>query len=260
MDMQDKRVLITGSSRGIGLATAEAYLKAGAMVAINGTSIDSVATALEGLAAGESAVAAPGDVSTADGCHAVVNMAADALGGLDILVNNAGVYRIAWIADTAEADWDAVLDVGLKAAFFCTQAAAPALKDSHGSIVNIASAAGLAAYPGVTAYCAAKGGLVHLTKAMAMELAPDVRVNVVCPGPVDTDMGQLNLDLSLGLEEAKRAFAKTVPLDRIADAHEIAETVLWLTSDAASFITGAALAVDGGRTAGGMIGRPGLEM
>jgi NAD(P)-dependent dehydrogenase (short-subunit alcohol dehydrogenase family) len=238
-----KRILITGSSRGIGLAAARAFLDAGARVAINGRSQASVEAAIDSLGAGARLVAAPGDT--------VVGRATEALGGLDVLVNNAGVYAIRSVEETDEALWDAILDVGLKSAFFCSRAALPALRDGAGAIVNVSSSAGLMGFAGIAAYCAAKAGLVNLTRALALELAPDVRVNCVCPGPVDTDMGRLNLDPTLPPSDARAAFAASIPLGRMGEPEEIAEAILWLASGSSSFATGAIVAVDGGRTLGG---------
>jgi len=246
-----KRVLITGSSRGIGLAAARAFLDEGARVAINGRSQASVEAAIDTLGGGERLAAAPGDVASVAACQAVVGRATEALGGLDVLVNNAGVYAIRSIEDTDEALWDAILDVGLKSAFFCSRAALSALGDSRGAIVNVSSSAGLMGFAGIAAYCAAKAGLVNLTRALALELAPDVRVNCVCPGPVDTDMGRVNLDPTLPPSDARAAFEASIPLGRMGEPEEIAEAILWLASGSSSFATGAIVPVDGGRTLGG---------
>ncbi len=251
MSFDGKRILITGSSRGIGLAAARAFLERGARVAVNGRTPDSVAAALGDLTPREKTVAAPGDVAGAAGCAKVVETAMAALGGLDVLVNNAGVYAIRSVQETDEVLWDAILDTSLKAAFFCSQAALPALRESGGSIVNISSSAGLMGFPLGTAYCAAKAGTINLTKAMALELAPAVRVNCVCPGPVDTEMGRMNLDPGLPAEEARAAFEAGIPLGRMGEPEEVAEAILWLASDACRFTTGSILAIDGGRTAGG---------
>jgi NAD(P)-dependent dehydrogenase (short-subunit alcohol dehydrogenase family) len=251
MDFTDKRVLVTGSSRGIGFAIAEAFLEAGARVAINGRTEQSVTAAIERLGGGEHVVPAPGDIGTVPGCESAVKTASDALGGLDILVNSAGIGHGRPIEDCDEAMWDAHVDVNLKGTFFCCRAALPALRESHGNIVNIASDAGLMGCPGITVYCGSKGGVVNMTRAMALEVAPDVRVNSVCPGYVDTDMIRKNsADLKDDPEAAWQNMIEYAPLKRIGMPAEIGHAVLYLASSEAGFVTGAALAIDGGASAG----------
>ncbi len=251
MDFTGKRVLVTGGSRGIGYAVAEAFLAAGARVAVNGRTGQSVNTALERLGGGPNLVAAPGDIGTVAGCESAVQTAVDAFGGLDILVNSAGIGSGRPIEDSDEAMWDAHVDVNLKGTFFCCRAALPALRESKGNIVNIASDAGLIGVPGITVYCASKGGVVNMTRAMALEVAPDVRVNTVCPGYVDTDMIRRDhIDKKDDPEAAEQRMIDYAPLKRIATPAEISQSVLYLASFDARFITGAALAIDGGSTAG----------
>ena len=251
MDFTGKRVLVTGGSRGIGYAVAEAFLAAGARVAVNGRTGQSANTALERLGGGPNLVAAPGDIGTVAGCESAVQTAVDAFGGLDILVNSAGIGSGRPIEDSDEAMWDAHVDVNLKGTFFCCRAALPALRESKGNIVNIASDAGLIGVPGITVYCASKGGVVNMTRAMALEVAPDVRVNTVCPGYVDTDMIRRDhIDKKADPEAAEQRMIDYAPLKRIATPAEISQSVLYLASFDARFITGAALAIDGGSTAG----------
>jgi len=251
VDFTGKRVLVTGGSRGIGYAVAEAFLAAGARVAVNGRTGQSANTALERLGGGPNLVAAPGDIGTVAGCESAVQTAVDAFGGLDILVNSAGIGSGRPIEDSDEAMWDAHVDVNLKGTFFCCRAALPALRESRGNIVNIASDAGLIGVPGITVYCASKGGVVNMTRAMALEVAPDVRVNTVCPGYVDTDMIRRDhIDKKDDPEAAEQRMIDYAPLKRIATPAEISQSVLYLASFDARFITGAALAIDGGSTAG----------
>jgi len=139
MSFEGKRVLVTGSTRGIGLATALAFLDRGARVVINGRSQGSVEAAMATIGHKERLVGAPGNVSSVAACESVVGQAVSELGGLDILVNNAGVYAIQSVESTDEALWDQILDTGLKAAFFCSRSALPALRDSKGTIINISS-------------------------------------------------------------------------------------------------------------------------
>jgi NAD(P)-dependent dehydrogenase (short-subunit alcohol dehydrogenase family) len=250
MDFTEKRVLVTGSSRGIGFAIAEAFIDAGARVAINGKTEQSVSVAIQRLGREERLVAAPGDIGTVAGCELAVKTAGETFGGLDILVNSAGIGAGRPIEDSDEAMWDAHIDVNLKGTFFCCRAALPALRKSRGNIVNIASDAGLIGVPGITVYCASKGGVVNMTKAMALEVAPDVRVNCVCPGYVDTDMIRLSVKKKPDPEAAWQKFIDYAPLKRIAMPDEISHAVLYLASLEARFVTGAALAIDGGTTAG----------
>jgi NAD(P)-dependent dehydrogenase (short-subunit alcohol dehydrogenase family) len=251
MDFTDKRVLVTGGSRGIGFGVAKAFLGAGAHVAINGRTEQSVSAAIERLGKGERLVAAPGDIGTVAGCESAVKTASEAFRGLDILVNSAGIGSGRPIEDCDEAMWDAHLDVNLKGTFFCCRAALPALRESHGNIVNIASDAGLIGVPGITVYCASKGGVVNMTRAMALEVAPDVRVNCVCPGYVDTDMIRRDhIDKKDDPAAAEKRMIDYAPLKRITTPLEIAHGILYLASSGARFVTGVALPIDGGTTAG----------
>lgn len=251
MDFAGKKVLITGGTRGIGRATAEAFLIHGASVAINGRTARSVEAAVAAIGNEARVVPAPGDVATVAGCREAVNQAVAALGGLDVLINCAGVARSGSVQDVDEDTWDETLDVNLKGAFFCSQAALPALRTSLGSIVNVASDAGLMGSPGLVVYCASKGGLVNMTRAMALDLAPEVRVNCVCPGYVDTDMVRRDhIDVSDDPAATEQELIDYAPMKRIADPGEVARAILYLASDDARFVTGTALAIDGGTTAG----------
>ncbi len=250
MDFEDKRVLVTGSSRGIGFDIAKTFLDAGARVAINGSTEESAAAAMARLDDSEHTVAAPGNIGTVAGCESAVETAIEAFGGLDILVNNAGVGAGRPIADCDEAMWDAHCDVNLKGLFFCCRAALPELKKSNGNIVNIASDAGLMGVPGITVYCGTKGGVVNMSRAMALELAPDIRVNCICPGYVETDMIRDSNNRKADPAAARQKMIDYAPLKRVASTEEIAHGVLYLASHEARFITGTSLAIDGGATAG----------
>ncbi len=251
MAFSGKRVLVTGSSRGIGQAAARQFFQSGAQVAVNGRTPDSTAAGMAALGDSDRLVAAPGDVSSVAGCEAVVAAAVEGLGGLDILVNSAGVAFFLPLEDSDEAVWDATLDTNLKGTFFCMRAAAGPLRDSGGNIVNVASDAGLIGEKGLSVYCASKGGVVNLTRAMALELAPTVRVNCVCPGYVDTDMVRRDgIDQADDSRAAEQAIVDYAPLKRISKPAEIAKAIAYLAGEDALFITGSALQIDGGSTAG----------
>jgi NAD(P)-dependent dehydrogenase (short-subunit alcohol dehydrogenase family) len=244
VSLADKRVLVTGATRGIGRATAAQFLEAGAKIAVNGSTIDAVARCIREFDDHKKLVAAPGDISTVDGCEAVVQAAVEMLGGLDILVNNAGVFQHATIADSDERVWDFIMDTNVKGTFFCSRAALPALLASKDNIVNVASISGLQGYSQHTVYCTSKGAVVNLTRSMAIELAPNVRVNCVCPGLIDTDMARSEFG---DMEEEREWY----PLRRIGTADEVAKAITYLASADAGFVTGSALVIDGGATAGG---------
>jgi NAD(P)-dependent dehydrogenase (short-subunit alcohol dehydrogenase family) len=256
--LRGKTVLITGSTRGIGRATALQCLAAGASVAINGRTASSVEAALADLAEedrrdsfGGRIVAAPGDVSTVAGCEAAVAAAQAALGGIDVLVNCAGVAMHAAVEESDEELWTRTLDGNLKSAFFCTRAALPALRRARGAVVNLGSDCGLQGEKGLSVYCAAKGGVVNLTRALALEFAPEVRVNCICPGYVDTDMVRNDyLAKAADPEAALRGILRQTPLARMARPEEIADAIVFLASDKARFMTGTILQIDGGTTAG----------
>jgi NAD(P)-dependent dehydrogenase (short-subunit alcohol dehydrogenase family) len=178
------------------------------------------------------------------GCEAAVNTTIKAFGRLDILINNAGVARRLNMADTDERAWEDIMNTNVKGTYFCSRAALPYLTLTKGAIINLASQAGLNGYATLTAYCASKGAIVNLTRAMAIELAPTIRINCVCPGVTDTDMAR-------DLFNDVTAEGDWYPMKRIASPDEIARTILYLASAEAGFITSIALAIDGGATAGG---------
>ena len=251
MDFAGKLVLITGASRGIGYAAAKEFLALGARVAVNGRTEQSVALAITELDGGDRLVAAPGSIRSVEGCEAIVRTAIEDLGGLDVLVNNAGVCIDSTIEKSDETIWDETLNVNLKGTFFCVRAALPALRKKGGAIVNMASVAGLQGSTEGAVYSASKGGVVNLTRALAMELAPDIRVNCVCPGWVDTDMLRREyVDLAADPAAAEREAIEEAPLKRVATPEEVAKAIAYLASRDARFITGVALPMDGGISAG----------
>ena len=242
-----KVVLITGSTRGIGLAIAKAFSNEGALIGLNGRDERVVEEAMKDV---PNSISAAGDVSKVSGCKNAVQSVLAQYGRLDILINNAGIFEKHSIEDTTEEIWDSVMNANIKSVQFCTKEAIPALRKVKGSIVNIASESGLNGYPYTTAYCASKGAVVNLTRAMAMELAPDVRVNALCPGVVETDMTRAGFAINGDEEEGIRRQHEAYPLQRIGTLEEAAAATLFLASNDAGFINGAALPMEGGATAG----------
>jgi len=247
LDLSGKTALITGGASGIGQATASLIARAGATVAINhlpgdARGGDAVARLCgEGLAA----IAAPGDVSVAGDAEAMVAAAMEELGRLDLLVNNAGTPGTTAAIPPAdfhlidEALWSAVLQTNLLGTFRCTKAAAKALKQANGAVVNIASIAGIDAPGSSMAYGASKAGIISLTKNLARALAPEVRVNAVAPGSVESDW-QIEWT-----EERKRLSAEKSLLKRRCRPEDIAEAVVYL-GFFGSMVTAQTLVVDGG--------------
>jgi NAD(P)-dependent dehydrogenase (short-subunit alcohol dehydrogenase family) len=250
-DFSGKRVLVTGGTRGIGHAIVGAFNEAGARVAVNGRTADSVAQAIDAFSENTRLFPAPGDVGSVAGCEQAVESAIEVLGGLDVLVNSAGVGIDLPVEESDESLWDRTLNVNLKGTFFCCRAALGALRESQGNIVNIASDAGLMGNPNSSIYCASKGGVVNMTRAMALELAPAVRINCVCPGYVDTDMVRRDwIEQSDDPAALEKMLCDYAPMKRMATPAEIASAVLYLASAEAGFVTGSALQIDGGSTAG----------
>jgi NAD(P)-dependent dehydrogenase (short-subunit alcohol dehydrogenase family) len=250
-DFSGRAALVTGGGRGLGLATVEALREAGASVAINDRTPEAVATAIAKLGGGDGLAAAPSDLATPGGPERAVAQALDAFGGLDLLVNNAAINVENPIDATDDGLWDRHLAIVLRAPLFTIKAALPALARAEGSVVNIASELGLHAIPNNVAYVSAKHGLVAMTRALAIELAPQrVRVNALCPGTMDTELLRECAVASGDAAGYYQAFAAYHPLGRIASPQEIAAFVLCLLSPATSFMTGSAVAIDGGSTAG----------
>jgi NAD(P)-dependent dehydrogenase (short-subunit alcohol dehydrogenase family) len=251
--LAEKVALITGGASGIGRATARLFAGAGAAVAL--MDIDEaggVAVAREITGSGGRALFIPGDVSVADDCERVVQQTVSALGGLDVLFNNAGIIRRASVLELEEDDWDRVMAVNVKSVYLMSKYAVPAMADGGGgAIINTASGWGLAGGRRAASYCASKGAVVLLTKAMALDHGEqNIRVNCICPGDTDTPMlrdeaGQLGEPVDRFLAEGAQR-----PLGRIAQPEDIAQAALYLASDAAASVTGISLVVDGGGLAG----------
>ncbi len=252
-DLSGRSALITGGASGIGRAIAALFARQGASVAI--ADLDSMAG---GLAAelitgtGGRAIFVHCDVTRAADCAGAVQKTLAAFGGLDILCNNAGIIRRATVPEMNEEDWDRVMAVNLKSIFLLARHAIPIMTcGGGGAIINISSGWGMVGGRKAAAYCASKGGVVLLTKAMALDhAAQNIRVNCICPGDTDTAMlrreaEQLGEPLEAFLQDAARR-----PLGRIGSPEDIAQAALYLAGDAASFVTGTTLVVDGGGLAG----------
>ena len=243
MEFVGKVVLVTGGGRGIGRAISAAFAQEGAALAIayreHGRDAQAVVDGLR--RAGRRAIALHPDVGKAGDATALVGQVVDEWERLDVLVNNAGILRRTPLADLTLQEWDEVVATNLTGVMLCAQAAAPALRARGGAIVNVASIRGLIGGTSL-AYAASKGGVVTLTKTLARNLAPQVRVNAVAPAFVDT---ALNVHLTV---EQREKIAEQIPLGRFAEPEEIARAVVFLASPRATYITGQTLVVDGGLT------------
>jgi NAD(P)-dependent dehydrogenase (short-subunit alcohol dehydrogenase family) len=250
MRLREKVAIITGGTSGIGAATADLFAKEGARVVLTGRN-EQRGRAIVDRIGGNAAIFVSTDVSRADDCRRAVTQAVDKFGRLDILFNNAGVFYAHDALECTEQEWDEQIDVSLKGTFLMSKYALPhMIRQGSGVIVNNSSGWGLVGGDKAVAYCAAKGGVVLLTKAMAIDHGRQgIRVNCVCPGDVDTPM--LPQDAKFrGLRwDEYLAGAANRPMGRVGTPEEIAKVVLFLASDDSSFMTGAAVAVDGGGTA-----------
>lgn len=244
MENVEKAALVTGASRGIGRATAIALAKAGYAVAVNfagnAAAADEVKAAIE--AEGGRAITIKGDVAKAEDVKEIFAAVKAEFGRLDILVNNAGITRDGLLLRMKEENWDAVIDTDMKSVYLCIQAAAPIMmKQRKGAIINMASVVGITGNIGQLNYSAAKAGVIGMTKTAAKELASrGIRVNAVAPGFIQTSMTDVIP------EKLKEDMIHSIPLARMGQAEDVAQAVAFLASDAASYITGQVLKVDGG--------------
>jgi 3-oxoacyl-[acyl-carrier protein] reductase len=246
MRLKDKIALVTGSSRGVGRAVAVGFAKEGANVVVNYTSNEKAANeVVETIQSmGSKAIAVKADVAQKAKAENLVNSAIETFGRLDILVNNAGFTRPAMMIKMTEDQWDQVVDIHLKGAFLCAQAAGYHMKEQRkGKIINVTSVAGLVGTVGQINYSAAKGGIISMTKSIARELARyNVCANVISLGIVATDMTEtIRSD-----EKLKEIYMNRILLKRFAEADDIAPAFVFLASDESNYITGQLLCVDGG--------------
>ena len=240
IDLSGKMAFVTGSTRGIGLAVAQALYGAGANVAVVGRDAERAQTVASGL--GNRAIGVACEVADGNQVVAAVAAAEKALGPVDILVNNAGLARDNILLRLTEEDWDAVLDANLKGAFHTTRAVIKGMmKRRSGRIINMSSVVGLIGNKGQANYAASKAGLIGFTKSVAKEYASrNILVNCIAPGFIDTDMTASLPD------EARATLLEEIALGRLGRPEDVAGTVLFLASDLAAYITGQVLVVDGG--------------
>jgi len=242
LDLSGKVAVITGASRGIGRQTALTLAGAGATVVLTSRGDAAEAVAAEVTAAGGQALALAADVSDAEAVKRVIDTTNERFGRLDILVNNAGITRDQLLLRMKRDDWDAVVATNLTGTFLCTQAVLKTmLKQRSGRIISISSVVGQSGNPGQTNYAATKAGIIGFSKALAREVASrSITVNVVAPGLIDTDMTR---DIS---SDAQKNWTSAIPLGRLGTPEDVAAAVCFLASDAAGYITGQVLAVNGG--------------
>ncbi len=248
VNLEGKIAIVFGASVGIGAATAEIMALSGAKVVLASRNEDKLAECVKDIESnGGEAAYIKTDVSKLDDVQKAVDFTVGKYGGLDIVVNNAGINRApAPIHEISLKDFEDIIDINLKGVFYGMRTSIPEImKRGGGAIVNISSVGGLIAAPGISPYCTTKHGVIGMSKSAACDVAPNIRVNVVCPGNTNTAIfNDWQKD-----DAARDAMAAMSPLNRIAEPYEIGAAIAWLASDAASFVTGAVLAVDGGYVA-----------
>lgn len=246
--LEDKVCIITGGAKGIGRAIARAFHREGARLLLCDYDGEGQKVAGELASSENRAAFVKADISSAQQVAGVVEAAVSRYGRIDVLVNNAGVLEPGSVLDLEEQAWDRVMDINAKGVYLCSRAALPhMIQTGGGVIVNISSIAGSVAWPNIAGYCASKGAVTMLTRAMALDFARDnIRVNAIAPGAVWTPMVE---EFTQGSQEAVDAMADQHPMGRVAQPEEIAEAAVYLASDASSFVTGVILPVDGGYTA-----------
>jgi meso-butanediol dehydrogenase / (S,S)-butanediol dehydrogenase / diacetyl reductase len=249
---QDKRVFVTGAAQGIGRAISAAFLGEGARVCLTDLNHEGVTSTASELATDGRAIPMQLDVTDRAAVHNVVGRAIEELGGIDILVNNAGVITMKPTVELTEEEWDLNMDVNAKGVFLCTQAVlSHMLERGDGCVVNTASQAGKRGYKLFSHYCASKAAVINFTRAVAVEVAPHVRLNCVCPGIVNTDMMEREYAWETAMtgepkESIKTRWMAGIPMGRFQEPEDVAGLVLFLASDAASEMTGQAINITGG--------------
>jgi NAD(P)-dependent dehydrogenase (short-subunit alcohol dehydrogenase family) len=250
MRIKDQVAIITGAASGIGYATATRFAAEGAKV-ILADIVDASQPARALTEQGYQASFIKVDVSNEQEVESLFQSATAKYGRIDILVNNAGIELAKNITETTVAEWDHLINVNLKGVFLCARAAVSAMRQSSGgAIINVASELGLVGAPEIAAYCASKGGVIQLTKALAIDHAADgIRINCICPGPIETPLLSRIFESAAEPEQERRRNVEKTLLKRLGRPEEIANVILFLASAEASFMTGSVVVVDGGLTA-----------
>jgi NAD(P)-dependent dehydrogenase (short-subunit alcohol dehydrogenase family) len=242
MNIEEKVVIVTGAGKGIGKGIAHTFAKDGYIVVVSDINHEECLEVVKEIEAlGQKAIAVKCDVSVKAEVENLIKATMEKFGRLNVLVNNAGIFPFVPFTEMTEENWDKVIDVNLKSIFLCSQAAVKNMKEG-GKIVNISSIAGSVGFSGLTHYCASKGGVNGMIRALALELAEKkINVNNVAPGAIETPGATGALD-----EEAKKQYISIIPAGRMGQPEDIANAVLFLASDKADYITGQTLVVDGG--------------
>jgi dihydroanticapsin dehydrogenase len=249
MRLSKRKALLVGAATGIGKETAFSFAREGADLVIADINESGAKKTVDEIKAVSKAVDyVPIDVTDEQKVAAAVEYAVTKLNGLDIVVNLAGLQRSGVVSEFPTASWDDIFNVNVRGQFLVIRYALPALKLSkHASIINMASIAGLRGGPGMTAYSASKGAVIAFSRALAMELAPGIRVNSVCPGWIDTPFNQAAIDFMGGIDRLNALVASSVPLGRQGRPKEIAPIIVFLASDDSSYMTGQSVVIDGGQ-------------
>lgn len=249
MLLKDKIAVVTGAGQGIGREIALSLAREGAKVVVSDLNEANCAKVVSEIeSSGVKALAVKCDVSQRSEVESLISQTVKQFKKIDILVNNAGIYPFVPFLKMTEAEWDKIIDVNLKSVFLCSQAAARQMSD-NGRIINISSIASLVAFEGLSHYCASKGGVNSLTRTLALELAPQkITVNAIAPGVIDTPGAHQPDQPRTAAEETKNQTIAMIPLARLGQASDIAETAVFLASERSSYITGQVIVVDGGWT------------
>jgi NAD(P)-dependent dehydrogenase (short-subunit alcohol dehydrogenase family) len=250
--LEGKVAIVTGSSKGIGEGCARVFAREGARVVVTSRNEREGAAVAAGISAsGGTAFALAVDVSDSRQVRQMLETTLSRFGRLDILVNNAGQHLPKNVEKTSEEEWDHIIDTNLKSVFLCSKYAIPHLRKTRGCIVNMSSMVGVVGQGNSGAYSATKGGIIAMTKGMALDFAPDgIRVNCICPGWIETPLVNYWFAQQENEAESRKYIHSVHPLGRIGTIEECGEAALFLASDSSSFITGTVLAIDGGVTLG----------